>query len=209
LPLVVALQGAGSAAAVTSDAAKTTPAWVNAALNKLETLNVKPGASMSGYSRDQFGAAWADVNHNDCNTRNDTLRRDLKNETFKDAKHCIVLSGTLHDPYTGQTIHFVRGAKTSSAVQIDHVVALADAWRTGAATWKPSRRLAYANDPVVLLAVDGPANNAKGDDDASEWQPKSAYKCRYVAKQVAIKTKYSLWVTAAEHDAIQQRLTSC
>jgi hypothetical protein len=207
--LLIALQGARQASAVKSHAAKTSPAWVNTALNRLDAMKVKPAASMSGYSRDQFGPAWADANHNGCDTRNDILRRDLKDETFKDAKHCVVLTGTLRDPYTGQTIHFVRGIKTSSAVQIDHVVALADAWRTGAASWKPPRRLAYANDPVVLLAVDGPQNEAKGDDDASEWQPPSPYKCRYVAKQVAVNTKYTMWVTPAEHDAMQARLTSC
>ena len=174
----------------------------------LATLPVKGRAPRTGYSREQFGPAWADVDRNGCDTRNDILARDLTQVTFKGARNCVVLSGTLHDPYTGKTIHFVRGVKTSSAVQIDHVVALAAAWRTGAANWTSARRLAYANDPTVLLAVDGPQNEAKGDDDASEWQPPT-WKCRYVAKQVAIKTKYSLWVTVAEHHAMQARLANC
>ena len=126
---------------------------------------------MTGYSRDKFGEPWADVDHNGCDTRNDILKRDLTKEVFKAGSSCIVQTGLLADPYTGKTIDFVRGVKTSSAVQIDHVVALGDAWRTGAAKWTAKKRLSYANDRVVLLAVDGPQNEAKGDDDASEWLP--------------------------------------
>src|SRR5262249_55555501 len=157
---VVGVAGAGAAPAaiLEGQSSGSTPAWVNTAMTQLAALKVKKAASMSGYSRDRFGPAWADVDDNGCDTRDDILRRDLKDETFKNAKHCIVLTGTLHDPYTGHTIHFVRGVKTSSAIQIDHVVALADAWRTGAAKWTAARRLAYANDPTVLLAVDGPQN---------------------------------------------------
>lgn len=181
--------GKGRAARFQSQTPDTQPAWVTTALKRLGALKVKPAASMDGYSRGQFGPAWQDVDHNGCDARHDILRRDLKNETLKDMRHCVVLNGTLHDPYSGQIIHFVRGVKTSSAVQIDHVVALGDAWRTGAGAWKAARRLAYANDPVVLLAVDGPENEAKGDDDASEWQPPSPCKCHYVAKQLAIQVQ--------------------
>ena len=100
--------------------------------------------------------------------------------------------------------------KTSTAVQIDHVVALGDAWRTGAAKWTAAKRLRYANDPVVLLAVDGPQNEAKGDDDASEWlPPRKAYDCTYVAKQITIKTRYALWVTATERSAMAATLKTC
>jgi hypothetical protein len=107
-------------------------------------------------------------------------------------------------------IHFVRGVKTSTAVQIDHVVALGDAWRPGAAKWTAAKRLRYANDPVVLLAVDGPSNESKGDDDASEWlPPRKEYDCKYVAKQITIKTKYALWVTPAERDALGATLKTC
>jgi hypothetical protein len=122
----------------------------------------------------------------------------------------VVTRGVLDDPYTGTRIAFVRGVRTSSAVQIDHVVALADAWRTGAAAWAAEVRLAYANDPQVLLAVDGPANAAKGDSDAAAWlPPRRAYDCRYVARQVTIKVKYRLWVTRAERDAIAAQLRAC
>ncbi|MEP7336079.1 MAG: HNH endonuclease family protein, partial [Actinomycetota bacterium] len=185
----------------------TTPRWVGTAINRLAKLAVKPAAPMTGYSRAKFGPAWQDVDRNHCNTRDDILKRDLRPFTLKPGSKCIVLSGDLHDPYTGKVIHFVRGA-ASTVVQIDHVVALAAAWRTGAADWRPHRRLFYANDPDVLLAVDGPANEQKSDGDASEWVAPQ-YTCRYVAQQIAIKKKYTLWVTAAEHDRVAQYLAGC
>jgi Protein of unknown function (DUF1524) len=165
---------------------------------------------MTGYSRAKFGDPWVDVDHNGCDTRNDILHRDLTHIVYKQGSTCLIASGTLKDPYTGKTIHFVRGVTTSSAVQIDHVVALGDAWRTGAATWTANKRLRYANSPVVLLAVDGPQNEAKGDDDASEWlPPRKAYDCKYVAKQITIKTTYGLWVTPSEHSAMTAVLSAC
>jgi hypothetical protein len=122
----------------------------------------------------------------------------------------VVAKGTLRDPYTGTTINFVRGVGSSSKVQIDHVVALAAAWRTGAKKWKGELRLFYANDPLVLLAVDGPANEGKGDGDAADWlPPNAAYDCRYVAKQIAIKTKYALWVTQPERAKMTEVLGGC
>jgi hypothetical protein len=181
---------------------------VRTALNRLARLPVAPAGTMTGYSRAKFGRAWQDVDQNACDTRDDILHRDLKPFTLKPGSDCVVVSGDLDDPYTGKIIHFVRGVSTSSTVQIDHVVALAAAWRTGAAKWRTHRRLVYANDPDVLLAVDGPANNAKSDSDASEWvAPK--YSCRYVAQQLAIKKKYTLWLTQAEHDRMAVVLTSC
>jgi hypothetical protein len=162
---------------------------------------------MAGYSRSKFGPAWADVDRNGCDTRNDILRRDLVSRVLRAGSRCIVQRGILHDPYTGRTIRFVRGVRTSSAVQIDHVVALAAAWRTGAKGWSARKRLLYANDPVVLLAVDGPTNAAKGDRDASQWlPPRQAFDCRYVAKQIAIKQKWGLWVTPAEDRAMARVL---
>ena len=196
-------------AAATAQAAAP-PAWVTTAKAQLAKLTVKPAAPMTGYDRDKFGDPWEDVDHNGCDTRNDILKRDLIKEVFKAGSSCLIATGTLNDPYTGKVIHFVRGVKTSTAVQIDHVVALGDAWRTGAAKWTDAKRLRYANDPVVLLAVDGPQNESKGDDDASEWlPPRKAYDCRYVAKQITIKTKYVLWVTAAERAAMAGTLKTC
>jgi hypothetical protein len=186
------------------------PAWVAAALTELAKLRVRPAGPMARYSRAKFGVPWADVDRNRCDTRDDILRRDLTKVVLKVGSTCVVESGTLKDPYTGRTIHFVRGVESSGDVQIDHVVPLAEAWRTGASRWGAARRLAYANDPFVLLAVDGPSNEAKSDADASEWlPPKKSFGCRYVAAQIAIKTKYSLWVTLSEHDAMARVLGRC
>ncbi|MFB8228563.1 DUF1524 domain-containing protein [Cellulosimicrobium sp. NPDC055967] len=181
------------------------------ALAALGTLEVKGRAPKTGYDRDVFGPAWADVDRNGCDTRNDILARDLAGETFKPGTHdCVVLTGALDDPYTATTIAFQRGNATSSAVQIDHVVALSDAWQKGAQQLDPDTRRAFANDPLNLLAVDGPTNQAKGDGDAATWlPPNKAFRCEYVARQVAVKAAYKLWVTQAEHDAIARLLTSC
>jgi len=177
----------------------------------LETLDIKGRAAKTGYSRDEFGASWADVDRNGCDTRNDILSRDLTKVTYKDGTHdCVVLTGRLSDPYTATKVSFVRGQDTSTAVQIDHVVALSDAWQKGAQKLDEDTRKAFANDPLNLLAVDGPANQAKEDGDAATWlPPNKAYRCQYVARQVAVKAKYDLWVTQAEHDAIARVLKSC
>ena len=168
-------------------------------------------ASKAGYSRDQFGPAWDDVDGNKCNTRDDILRRDLTNVRFKVRTHaCTVISGTLNDPYTGKTIEFKRGKKTSSAVQIDHVVALSNAWQTGAQDLTAEQRRQLANDPENLLAADGPANQQKSDADAADWLPSNtAYRCTYVARQVHVKAKYKLWFTADEKKVMERVLNSC
>ncbi|WP_414826644.1 DUF1524 domain-containing protein [Arthrobacter sp. Soil763] len=209
-PTTAATAAAGKAAKTTvpppgqSTAART-------ALKMLSTLPVKGRAPKTGYSRDQFGEAWADVDRNGCATRNDMLRRDLTAAVLKPGtRGCVVLSGTLSDPYTGSSIAFVRGAATSTAVQIDHVVALSDAWQKGAHRLAPARRVAFANDPLNLLAVDGPANMQKSDGDAATWLPPNrAFRCTYVARQIAVKAKYALWVTPAERDAMARVLGNC
>jgi hypothetical protein len=179
------------------------------ALAQLAKLAVRGPASMAGYRRDRFGPAWADVDHNGCDTRDDILARDLTG-VRRDSDGCTVRSGSLHDPYTGRTIAFRRGVRTSAAVQIDHLVPLANAWRTGARSWTADKRQRLANDPANLLAVDGPANESKGDQDASTWLPPAAgYHCAYVVAQVRVKTTYGLWVTQAEHDAIARVLHGC
>lgn len=187
-----------------------TPGWVTTAKQRLSKLDVKAAGSMTGYSRLKFGKAWEDVDLNGCDTRNDILARDLRKVVLKSGSACIVAKGTLDDPYTATTINFVRGPSTSSKVQVDHVVALAAAWRTGAKKWTPERRLFYANDTLVLLAVDGPTNGAKGDRDAANWLPPNVtYECRYVAKQIAVKTKYELWVTHPERTTMTAVLNDC
>lgn len=178
---------------------------------ELASLPVKDKASKNGYTREQFGEAWEDVDQNGCNTRDDILRRDLMNVRFKvGTRACTVITGTLNDPYTGKTINFKRGKKSSSAVQIDHVVALSDAWQSGAQGIGEHKRRELANDPENLIAADGPANMQKSDSDASDWLPSNtAYRCTYVARQVHIKAKYGLWVTADEKKAIERVLGSC
>jgi hypothetical protein len=186
------------------------------ALAALAALPVKGRAPKTGYQRAQFGESWTDDvsvdgGHNGCDTRNDILRRDLTAAAVKPGSHgCTVATGTLHDPYTGKTIDFVRGAKTSVLVQIDHVVALSDAWQTGAQALSASARQNMAGDPLELLAVDGPTNASKGDGDAATWLPPvKSYRCDYVSRQIAVKTKYSLWVTAAESAAMATVLAAC
>ncbi|MFD4957861.1 DUF1524 domain-containing protein [Microbacterium sp. NPDC058389] len=177
------------------------------ALAVLATLEVKGRAPKTGYDRDQFGQRWLDVDRNGCDTRNDILARDLTNI---DEVNCRVYSGTLADPYTATTINFVRGNDTSADVQIDHLVALSDAWQKGAQQLTPDQRASLANDPMNLLAVDGAANAQKGDGDAATWLPKNkAFRCEYVARQVSAKAIYGLWVTQAEHDAIARILSEC
>ncbi|MFE0750711.1 DUF1524 domain-containing protein [Gordonia sp. NPDC058843] len=186
------------------------------ALTTLNTLAVKGRAPKTGYDRALFGQAWTDdVNvdsgRNGCDTRNDILRRDLTNIALKPGSNgCAVQSGTLADPYTGTTIPFVRGQQTSSAVQIDHVVALSDAWQKGAQQLSPAQRADFANDPRNLQATDGPTNQQKGDGDAATWLPPNrSYRCTYVARQVEVKAAYQLWVTQAEKDAITRVLGGC
>jgi Protein of unknown function (DUF1524) len=183
---------------------------VRQARRTLPRLRVHSAGSLDSYSRTRFGPDWADVNHNGCDTRNDILNRDLVRKTWEDASHCEVRTAILHDPYTGRTIHFRRGVRTSLAVQIDHMVALANAWETGARRWSPAHREAFSNDPQELIAVYGPANEAKGDDDASDWlPPHRGFDCQYVADQVMVKHAYGLWVTPAEDVAMASVLARC
>lgn len=177
------------------------------AVAALKTLPVKTMASHTGYSRDQFGDGWGDIGY--CDARNYILKRDLKNIVMRSGENCIVQTGTLNDPYTGKVINFVRGVKTSLAVQIDHVVSLSNAWSTGAQKLSYATRVQLANDPLELLAVDGPTNESKSDKDASGWLPRAAYRCAFVARQIAVKKKYRLWVTSDEKAAMARVLATC
>lgn len=196
-------------AAQQSPAPQSTPAQTGngqLATVVLDTLAVKGRAPKTGYARTQYGDGWAVVNG--CDTRDIILHRDMPDAVV--SNDCKVMSGTLNDPYTGKVIHFVRGASTSDAVQIDHVVALSNAWQTGAQQLATEKRIELANDPLELLAVDGPTNQQKGDGDAATWlPPNKAFRCQYVARQIAVKQKYNLWVTQAEKAAMQHVLGSC
>ena len=177
----------------------------------LDSLAVKGRAPKTGYTRAQFGQTWADVNRNGCDTRNDILQRDLTNILFRaGTRNCVVESGKLVDPYSGITIDFVKGNKTSMEVQIDHVVALSNAWQTGAFKLSLAKRTEFANDPDNLLAVQGRLNSQKGDGDAATWLPPlKSFRCTYVSKQIAIKAKYGLWVTPPEKAAMKNILAKC
>ncbi len=177
------------------------------AIDVLERLEVKGRAPKTGYSRSEFGDGWATVGG--CDMRNIMLARGMT-EVELATDNCVVLSGTLNDPYTGTVISFVRGSTTSSLVQIDHVVALSDSWQKGAQSLDADTRLRLANDSLNLLAVDGPTNQEKGDGDAATWlPPNKAFRCQYTARQIAVKSKYSLWVTEAEKSAMKRVLNGC
>ena len=176
------------------------------ALQALTTLAIKGRAPKTDYSREQFGKDWNVTGG--CDTRNIILNRDLTNVLLDES--CNVTSGLLNDPYTGKIINFTRGSSTSSSVQIDHVVALSDAWQKGAQKFTYQQRVTLANDPLELLAVDGQANMDKSDGDAATWlPPNKPFRCQYIARQIAVKQKYGLWITQAEHDAMTNILGIC
>lgn len=206
---VACASGSGPSARPALSATTAPTASRSGALAALATLAVKGRAPKTGYSRAQFGPAWSDVDRNGCDTRNDVLNRDLTAKRWRPGTHgCVVVSGTLAEPYTGATLTFDK--TRAIAVQIDHVVALSNAWQTGAQQLSAERRLAFANDPLNLLAVDGPTNEAKGDGDAATWlPPNKRFRCAYVARQVAVKARYGLWTTPAEHEAIARVLGAC
>lgn len=185
-------------------------------LAKLDTLAIKGRAPKTGYDRDLFGERWTDdvsveYGRNGCDTRNDILRRDLVDVVSKSGSNgCAVLSGVLNDPYTGTVVEFLRGPGTSAEVQIDHVVALSDAWQKGAQQWDELTRRNFGNDPLNLQTTIGWVNQEKGDGDAATWLPPNvSYRCAYVTRIVDIKAAYGLWVTPAEHDAIARVLSGC
>lgn len=179
------------------------------ALDIAQELTVKGRAPRTGYSREAFGTPWKDVDENGCDTRNDILNRDLTDLTHE-SDTCVVLTGTLVDPFSGEVIDFQRGQGTSQEVQIDHMVPLSDAWQKGAQQWDDHKRLEFANDPMNLLAVDGPLNGQKGDGDVATWlPPNKSFRCQYVAQIVGVKDVYDVWVTQAEQDAMVKVLSDC
>lgn len=174
----------------------------------IDSLPVKGRAPLTGYQREEFGNGWADKDGDGCSTREDVLRRDLRDVVLRDS--CAVASGTLLDPYSGTAIEFRAGPDSSDEVQIDHVVALANAWQTGAQQWTAQKRAAFANDLGELLAVDGDLNQLKQAADAATWlPPNKGFRCQYVAMQVLIKHRWGLWLTAAEKTAIAGVLDRC
>ena len=172
----------------------------------IEKLAVKGKAPKTGYERSAFSDGWGDIGG--CTVRNVILKRDLTSVKYRES--CVVGSGVLLDPYTGKKITFKYGVGTSSKVQIDHVVAVSDAWQKGAQNISSSQKYLFYNDPLNLLAVDGPTNGSKGDKDAASWlPPNKKYRCSYVARQIAVKQKYKLWLVTAEKSAMKAVLAAC
>jgi len=174
----------------------------------LAKLAVKGRAPKTGYDRSLFSDGWGNIGS--CDLRNYVLARDLSNVAWRAGESCMVETGVLKDPYTGKTIYFKRGISTSLKVQIDHVVPVSDAWQKGAQQLSTQLRYNFYNDPLNLLAVDGPTNSSKSDSDAASWlPPNKSYRCAYVSRQIAVKAKYKLWVTSAEKVAMSRVLSSC
>ncbi|BEP15799.1 DUF1524 domain-containing protein [Acidothermaceae bacterium B102] len=209
-----------SAAATTPLVAQTTVAAIKAAARDQHMVAQVAAATLllahvavggrgpkTGYLRTVvFGNAWVDVNANGCGTRDDILTRDLTSVIKRNS--CVVVSGQVHDPYTGKTISFRKA--DASAVQIDHVVPLGLAWQLGAAQWPQGKRVTFANDPANLLAVDGSANESKSDSGPDSWlPPNKAYRCTYVIHFARVANLYALRITDSMHQAITQQLASC
>ncbi|MFC7493737.1 MULTISPECIES: HNH endonuclease family protein [unclassified Nocardioides] len=187
-----------------------------AATRALERLDVGPrSAAGPAYDRDAFGTAWADTDGNGCNQRDDVLLRDAVPGTVtvgtQDGCDHDVLAGSWVDPYTGRTLTFddLKSLAQAQAIQIDHVVPLAEAWRSGASAWSEEHRERYANDLEVLLAVDGPTNASKSDDDPAAWRPRWAFQCEYAARWVAVKSAWSLAADRSEVAALGEMLAAC
>ena len=171
----------------------------------LEKLEVKGRAPKTGYKRDEFYNSWPTVDG--CNLRQRIIKREFGESAVLDG--CTVVAGEFDEPYTGEHRVFTEKSQISK-IQIDHVVALSDAWQKGAQYLEKDVRYKIATDPLNLLAVDGPANEQKSDGDAATWlPPNKRFRCQYVARQVSVKYKYGLWVTEAEKEAIASVLTNC
>jgi hypothetical protein len=214
------LLGGGTGSAPTSSSVGTghVPAGTldaAAARTALGGLRVAAKGSLAGYERScgggsgcVFGQPWADVDGNGCDQRDDVLHRDLTDVRDRTGSTCVVVSGTLADPYTGTTVAFAKAQ--ADRVQIDHVVPLAAAWAQGASRWTAQRREAFANDLGNLIATTAGPNESKGDDTADKWiPPNAAFGCAYGRVVVTVKQRYDLSVTAAEDAALRRLLGTC
>jgi extracellular deoxyribonuclease len=186
-----------------SDTAENTPL----ASEVLAKLEVKGRAPKTGYKRTEFYNGWPDIDG--CNLRQRILKRDFGETAVTDEK-CNVVAGKFYEPYTGEVMEFHTRKEISKGVQIDHVVALSDAWQKGAQYKTSEVRYQIATDPLNLIAVQAAANQQKSDGDAATWLPRNkSFRCQYVARQISVKFKYGLWVTEAEKNAMSQILASC
>jgi len=168
----------------------------------LSSLRVAPTGSSSGYSRDKF-PHWTTVSGS-CNTRETVLKRDGTNVVVDSS--CAATSGTWYSPFDGATW------RAASDVDIDHMVPLANAWRSGAATWTTAKRQAFANDlnHPQLIAVTDDVNSSKGDKSPDQWKPPlTSYWCTYSKMWVASKYEWGLSITSAEKSALTSMLNGC
>lgn len=177
---------------------------------QLAALLIKGRAPKTDYTRSQFGSAWADVDRNGCDTRNDILARDLTDITYRSGTgDCVVESGNFFDPYSGDSFAFVKSS-SGSTIEIDHIVSLSDAWQKGAQQWDSATRKQFANDPLNLVSTSRSINRSKSDGDAATWlPPNKSIRCAFIARQVAVKSAYLLWVTQAEFNAMKNILDTC
>ena len=171
------------------------------AKSQLDTLKVAKASSMAGYSRDEF-PHWDSTGSN-CDVRDSVLKRD---GTKVKLSGCNVVAGTWKSLYDGVTLD------SPTKVDIDHMVPLANAWRSGAAKWTKDKREEFANDlkDPQLVAVSASSNRSKGDQDPSTWKPKqSGAWCEYATKWIAVKTVWKLTITTAEKTALDDMLGKC
>lgn len=187
----------------------STPSDAPLAIEVLERLKVKGRAPKTNYSREQFYETWPNIDG--CSLRQRIIKREFGDTaTVSEKDNCSVVSGEYDEPYTGSHLVFYEKSEISSGIQIDHVVALSDAWQKGAQNLSSSERYKLATDPLNLLAVNATANQNKSDGDAATWlPPNKPFRCTYVARQVSVKYKYNLWVTEAEKTAILNILKKC
>ena len=206
--VVPADQSSTESGAVDPLGATTENASENSALNFLEKLEIKGRAPKTGYARTEFYNNWPTTGG--CSLRQVIIKRELGDAADLDDNGCDVISGEFVESYTGSHMVFYQKSDFSTKIQIDHIVALSDAWQKGAQNKTKEERYAMATDPLNLIAVDASANKQKSDGDAATWlPPNKSFRCQYVARQVSVKYKYALWVTQAEHDAIKGILETC
>ncbi|WP_432972734.1 HNH endonuclease family protein [Dactylosporangium sp. CA-233914] len=201
---VVVVAGAGIVAGLAGPAGATPPGIPSktTAQSELNALTVASEGSMSGYSRDKF-PHWITISGS-CDTRETVLKRDGTSVVTNSS--CSATSGRWYSPYDGATW------TASSDVDIDHVVPLAEAWRSGASSWTTAQRQAFANDLThpQLIAVTDNVNQSKGDQDPSTWQPPlTSYRCTYARMWIRVKYTYSLKLQSSEKTALQSMLNAC
>ena len=198
----------------TSSARSVDRSATQAALDQLAVI-ARPAADPA-YRRTAFGSAWADVDHDGCSQRKDALAAAVDRTqpvVERRTGRCAhdVVAGTWTDPYTGHSLTFtdLTDPRQAQQIPIDHVVALANAFRYGADTWTPAQRRAFANDLANLQPTARSTNLSKSDRDPASWRPTRLYQCAYAARYIDVKVKYELPVDASEKRALTSMVDTC